>query len=274
MCTRIGSTSAASVVRLDRTVDLERARPDLARLTRPLRAAAGYGDLEAARRVTHRRVRIDALRVPSAGVGATTVQPFSWRRARRGVSIPPTFGYCVVGRVDGVDRAAADLRSGRLCGLLPCSGCWLSVRRQRPRAGDWKGGHLAAFPAPPHRGPVPEGALTRARCAVPALEPRGCVRACAGILNVVDGCGRVTRWRGRGRRRDRTGRESRPPAVGVARRGGCLFGATSAGRDRRVRPGRRAGGRPRRCRRARRRRARRCRPRRRRAACTAPPRQG
>ena len=41
MCTRIGLTSAASVVRLDRTVDFERARRDLARLIRRLRAAAG-----------------------------------------------------------------------------------------------------------------------------------------------------------------------------------------------------------------------------------------
>ena len=41
------------------------------------------------------------------------------------------FSHCVVGRVDGVDRAAADLRSGRLCGLLPCSGCWLGVRHRR-----------------------------------------------------------------------------------------------------------------------------------------------
>ena len=89
LCTRIGLTSTRSrplhAVRLDRTVDLERGRRDLARLIRRLPDAAGDGDLEAARQVAIRPVRIDALRVPSAGVGTTTVQPFSWRRARRGV---------------------------------------------------------------------------------------------------------------------------------------------------------------------------------------------
>ena len=57
-------------------------------------ARDGFGQCERRRamaisklrdKVTIRRVRIDALRVPSARVDATTVQPFSWRRARRGV---------------------------------------------------------------------------------------------------------------------------------------------------------------------------------------------
>ena len=41
-----------------------------------------------------------------------------------------------------------------------------------------KGGHLTAFPAPPHRGPAATGAAGRR----------------ARELNVVDGCGRVARW--------------------------------------------------------------------------------
>ena len=213
-------------------------------------------------------------------------------------------GELVEGRDDGgkvIESVVVD-RARRRCRLRP--GRWVDagVGVVRARPGDAVSGCRIRLGC---GGPVPRGVLLCAGC--PIRRRRG--GFCSDLVQIlfgrglllsqpqpdVAGCRRFEHRRaGPGRQKlwsaptisppacvhlDRPARSGERAGQNVGRRlrdFDCAqtSGATSAGTDRRVRTARRAGGRPGRSPRPRRRRARRRRPRRRRAARTGRPRRG